>query len=154
MDTPFQIFCESNDSKLFKQQHKRSKKESGLKKSSYFHKPRKARQEVLDKKHNQSCQLWKVKRAKARGVKNFIVEENQLKGIDLTTTTDAFENYLYKFIYDELWEDDNNEYKYDEWDERSKSYSDYDDWDYEMDNVSLTFSCGTRGTRWTRYTKM
>lgn len=119
----------------------------------------------------QSCQLWKVKRAKARGVKNFIVESNQVNLTnvsDLATVTDAFENYLYKYLYDELWEDDEHRYEslgalgcnpfgidipFDwDYDDRSRSYSyDYfDKYDSDCDNwddQSLTFSCSTRRTQ-------
>jgi len=68
---------------------------------------------LLDKKHLQTCKLWKVTRAKSRGIKNFIIESNQVAVIDLETSTDLFDNYLYKYLYDELWNED-NEYKYDD----------------------------------------
>jgi hypothetical protein len=160
MEAPFQILCSNNDSKLFKQAHKRSKKESATKHSSYLHKPRKARQDKLDKKHLQSCKLWKVTRAKARETKDFIVELNQIAGINinLANSNDGFENCVYKCLYDELWdyEDDVCDYNDREWyydmykdqdyDERSFSCGDYDDWD-RWDELSLTLTCGTRKTR-------
>lgn len=37
-----------------------------------MHKPRKERQQVLDAKHELTCQLWKINREKARETKRFI----------------------------------------------------------------------------------
>lgn len=106
---------------LFKQSHKRSKKESELKHASYMHRPRKARQEKLDKKHLQTCQLWKIKRSKAReerislDTKNVIhaieckkesiieqiLEEMYLEKLEEANLLDAYYNTKYDFCDDD-----------------------------------------------------
>ena len=61
-----------DNNKLFKQAHKRSKREAASKSSSYMHKPRKERQKKLDDKHVKTCQLWKIQRQKDREYREFL----------------------------------------------------------------------------------
>ena len=62
----------------FKQSHKRSKREDAAKRDSYIHKPRKERQAKLDAKHELTCQLWKIKRSKARETKEYLSQSSQI----------------------------------------------------------------------------
>ena len=112
--TSSKITNKVNNIQLFKQNHKRSKKETGIKKSSYMHKPRKERQEKLDSKYLQSCHLWKIKRSKARNYKEFIVENNL--DIDQNQTTTVSSNINLDDLYDayKLYDE------YDEYDKRDR----------------------------------
>lgn len=64
----------SDASKLFKQNHKRSKSDNVSKDENFTDKPTKERQEELDLKRLRSSQLWKIKRTKARKTKEFLVQ--------------------------------------------------------------------------------
>jgi hypothetical protein len=76
--------------KPFKQfSHKRSKRESGIKHSSYYHKPHKERQEALDEKHERSRHLWKIRRSQARKTKDLVSNNSPL---EKTTETDDTPN--------------------------------------------------------------
>ena len=118
--TSSKITNKVNNIQLFKQNHKRSKKEAGIKKSSYMHKPRKERQEKLDSKHLKSCHLWKIKRSKARNYKEFVVENNldiDLKqvitlspNINLDDLDDLYDAYK---LYDDYYEEYDKRDRYD-----------------------------------------
>ncbi len=144
------------DLKQFKQlSRKRSKRESRIKHSSFLHKPRKERQEVLDKKHEQSCQLWKIRRTSARETKGLIIEtnarfyvmDNQADEFDDSKSThsaiykDCCDDYSFGDLYDQmiLMRDDCSFASledYDEWDDWTDYYDREDDSDSDYSLVS------------------
>ena len=120
------------DFKLFKQQHKRSKRESEIKHTSYFHKPHKDRQDQLDKKYLQSCKLWKVKREKARDTKNFMIHTNIIDSGQKSNLEDT--NIMGGVQKPNLEDNEFDKYLYDNnWDDCESSYSDYEKWEDDLD---------------------